>query len=160
MNELSIGALLGVAVGLAVDLFKKHYELKLATRRDVQTLVGELSAGIARMTHLILWTTYRATPATVAAEVADHDRETHELIGLLVSAQAKLSITSANEFHRITPWISNVIKLSELNDEALEDLKRTKPGAADRLSNVNSRALSFLKEFQASMTARTERGAA
>src|SRR5258708_40100495 len=116
MNELSLGALLVVAVGLAVDLFKKHYELKLATQREIRTLIGELSADIARMTHLILWVTYRATPETIVADVTDYDRETHELIGSLVSAQAKLSIASAHEFKRITPWITNVIKLSELSD--------------------------------------------
>jgi hypothetical protein len=155
MIELSIGALLGVVLGLAADLFKKHYELKLATQRDIRTLIGELSADIARMTHLILWTTYRATPATVATDAADHDRETHELIGLLVSAQAKLSTVSADEFQRITPWITNVIKLSELSDQALEDMRRKKPTAEESLSAVNSRAMSFLKEFQASMTSRT-----
>jgi hypothetical protein len=104
------------------------------------------------MTHLILWTTYRVTPKTIDDEISEYDRETHELIGLLASAQAKLSIASASEFKNITPWITKVIKHSELADEALADMKGKKGDAADKVSQVNSNVMSFLKEFQAGLT--------
>jgi hypothetical protein len=58
VGDFSIGALLGVGLGLAVDLFKRRYELRLANQRDVRQLVGEISAGVAKMIHLILWVTY------------------------------------------------------------------------------------------------------
>ena len=150
-GELSIGALIGILVGLAADLFKRRYELKLANQRDVRQLVGEVSAGVAKMVHLILWVTYRATPETLDTEIAAYDRETHELIGLLVSAQAKLSIASPDEFERITPWITKAIKLSEGADRALADMKSKKRGSEDGVIEVNGNAMSLLKEFQAGM---------
>ena len=149
--ELSIGALLGVGVGLAADLFKRQYELRLANQRDVRQLVGEVSAGVAKMVHLILWVTYRANPETIDPETSAYDRETHELIGLLVSAQAKLAVASPREFARVTPWITKVIELSEGADQALSDMKCKKRGSEDRVSKVNSRAMSLLKDFQGGM---------
>ena len=152
--ELSIGALLGLGVGLAADLFKRRYELRLANQRDVRQLVGEVSAGVAKMVHLILWVTYRASPKTIDPEISAYDSEAHDLIGLLVSAQAKLSVASSHEFARVTPWITKVIKLSEDADQALADMKSKKRGSADRVSEVNSSAMSLLKEFQAGLLGR------
>lgn len=150
-QELSIGALLGVVVGLAVDLFKRKYELRLANQRDIRDLVGAISAGIAKMIHLVLWVTYRAKPENIAAEMSAYDRETHELIGSLVSDQAKLAIASADEFKRITPWISRAIKLSESADEALSDMKTKERGSEEKALAVNGNAMALLKEFQAGM---------
>jgi hypothetical protein len=153
-GEFSIGALLGVGVGLAADLFKRRYELRLANQRDVRQLVGEISAGVAKMIHLILWVTYRAPAKTIDTEISEYDRETHELIGLLVAAQAKLSIVSPDEFKKITPWITKAIKLSEEADETLAALKAKKRGSEENILKVNRGAMSLLKDFQAGMLGR------
>lgn len=90
-------------------------------------------------------------PKNIEDEIAFYDNETHNILGELISAQAKLSVTSKRQFKRITPWITQAIKLSALADEALSDMRAKEKGASDRVLDVNSKAMTFLKEFQVGM---------
>jgi hypothetical protein len=149
--ELSVGALIGVAIGLAVDLFKKKYELRLALQRDVRELVGEASSGIAKMVHAVLWVTYRATQKNVEEEARQYNAEMHQLIGSTVATQVKLAHMSPESFQRITPWITRAIRLSESADEAIANLSNHRAGASDSVATVNSDAMALLKAFQKDM---------
>lgn len=58
MQEFVIAGL-GVIGGLALDVFRKAFELELVRRKESSNYNGEISSGIARMIHAVLWVTYR-----------------------------------------------------------------------------------------------------
>ena len=101
----------------------------------------------------------RITPLDVrghrfAVKMRGYDKENHQLIGTLVSAQAKLAHASPDEFRSITPWITKAINLSESADEALAELAAQGRGAQKKVADVNSKAMDLLKEFQREILAR------
>jgi hypothetical protein len=157
----AVSALIGAALGFggawysAVAERRLEYQKWLQSReddvnRDIRLAVAEVVARLSEMAHSIMWFTFSSLNAVESRRSREHVEpllsrfmdETHALIAQTVGVQYRLAALHLGMFQRVTPLVSEAIRLSEDAIHAAEGELD-----AEGLRGSNQAALALIKKL-------------
>lgn len=164
----AIAALLGAAIagvsGLLgsyvtarrhAQLERERWERTHADRLHDETRVAlaELTRALAGLSHSLMWATYRALGDREAAvDVSNvYERELHEGIADAVKAQMHVAALSQSLYERVTPHVSEIIRLGSESFDALAGARTDFDAHKQDLLTCNQRALTYIKALPADL---------
>jgi hypothetical protein len=155
-----LGLIIAFVSGLLTSRAQSHQESEKwvraredDVRRDIRLAIADVAEKLAAFAHSMMWTTYRVnrTNANLKEIVDTYGKESHELIGRLVSSQIRLAALDMNAYQKVTPFISNAINLSEEVDRAISLFQQDSRESREAVRECNHKALAFIKELPEQM---------
>ena len=150
-----IGAASGILGGYLASLRQATIEREKwfhtredEVRKDIRGAVADLMKKLAVGIHAMMWVTWKALQhdcSITVDEVTQYEKEYHQLIGDIVSAQMVLASVNSETYERITPIVSETIKVGSTTYEALLEATSHSKKRRDSLLKANREAFSLIK---------------
>jgi hypothetical protein len=146
-----IGAVIGASSAILGSFLAYLWQARLERdrwrREREEAVLGGLTRELASLSHSIMWATFKALDASKVVAATLKAKELHQGIADVVEAQMHVAAFNRNLYERVTPRVSEIIKLGgntyQLLSAAMSDFDSTRQQLLDR----NGEALTFIKKL-------------